>query len=233
MKAGQRSTAAITTGAVGLQDQPDGQREGGGADDGAHGNVPGPGDHHRQTRPAPQPRPNGCQAEKGAHETGHGLAALEPQEHRVGMAGHHREGRGAHPKRVWLREPAGQPHGEIALWRYRAAASPRRRRGRWCAAHWWRRYCRCRRSGRRRRSSTSPAGIRRESHRSGRRSARTRSGIMLGERKLRKFSVHGTGWAAVGFGRERRRAPAKSPKSSDGSAAMVRAAAADSRRGYP
>ena len=126
----------------GQLDQPDRQGKDRRPDDRPHRDVPGPGHHchedhhHRGQRPRRQ-------AQERPDDAGHRLAALKLQKHRISMAEHHRHRRGAHGPGACAPSacPPATPPGIPC--RYRAAGSRRPPRGRWSAARWSRRYCRC------------------------------------------------------------------------------------------
>ena len=148
------------------------------------------------------------------------LPPLKFQEHRVGVARHHGQRGGAHPQRAVVRKPSRRSRPPGIPWRYRAAAWRRRRRARWCAGRWWRRYCRCRRRARRRRSSISPEGIRTEWRPAGRRSAEPAAGSCFengNSASLVYTEPVGRNWLRY----KKKLRASKPPKSSEGSAAMA------------
>src|SRR5262245_10054419 len=97
-----------------MRDQPDGEREGGGADDRARGDVARPGDDGDEDDRGRDEGQRG-QAEIGAGEAGDGFAALAAEEDGEGVSGHDGEGGGGHPQRAFGGEIAGEPDGGVAL----------------------------------------------------------------------------------------------------------------------
>ena len=80
-----------------------------------------------------------------------------------------------HPARIAVGDARREPDGEIALGAVQNAAWPGRGAFRLRGPRWWRRYCRCRGSGCRRRRRASRSDSRRESSRADtRREAATR-----------------------------------------------------------
>src|SRR5258708_5640828 len=55
------------------------------------------------------------QAQKSADKTRHSFPAFETQEDRVGMAGHHCQGRQAHPKHILPSQAPRDPNRSVAL----------------------------------------------------------------------------------------------------------------------